>query len=145
MRSYCKLIILILLCLPEICLSQDEVTDSISVVIVAQDSLVNGYNLIPYYPNPFSPVIEQEFNLPDSSKVNIFITDTMYVDTLWITKNKILIPGVYRIPPSIFAECIDKKANRFVILHIDATSQSAIYASSRSSLSFKSKKMIGLW
>ncbi len=69
---------------------------------------------------PFSPVIEPTFNLPDSSTVTIFLTDTLSIDTVWICKNESLKAGLYSIPFDVFSGFKDITGKRAVKLHFEA-------------------------
>lgn len=141
MKCYFKYAILILICFPVICCSQNEEADSKYMEIITNDSLVNGYYLSLIEFHPFSPVIEPEFNLPDTSKVNIFLTDTLYIDTLWVIREKVLYPGLYKVQHSVFAEYTNKTKNRTVLFHLEATNQLGDFAMNGRVLRFEAEHL----
>ncbi|MEZ5360526.1 MAG: hypothetical protein R3F48_17060 [Candidatus Zixiibacteriota bacterium] len=84
------------LCL-SIAVADDEVENQPLFQIIASDTCISGYFLTPISLNPFDQTYDIKFNLPDTSYVSIFITDTLGIDTVWCTQRKILSPGYYRI------------------------------------------------
>ena len=106
----------------EAALGQD-VSPADDVEYVSGDTTVNGYKISNPDILPFSPVIAPAFNLPDSSIVNIFLTDTLGQDTMWICEKKSLQAGLYRISPNAFLRYGDITEDRMAKLHFEARSK----------------------
>jgi hypothetical protein len=130
MKSYIVYLILIFFVFPANCLSQNGDSVSNNIELISRDSLINGYFLKPLNVLPFSPVIEPEFNLPDTSIVSIFFMDTLQTDTVWIIKEESILPGLYKILLPVSGE-------NEIILQIEAVSRSRDYIGKYKEMYFK--------
>jgi hypothetical protein len=122
MKYFCIVGIVILLSFSVKAGGEQTNKDETRFVLLSADTLVNGFRFIPHDIVPFSPVIEAEINLPESSIVALFITDTLLKDTCWICQKDELPQGIYRIRPQTYPEFSGQKEPRIVILHFVAWS-----------------------
>jgi hypothetical protein len=83
---------------------------------------VNGFILVASDIRPFSPVVDVEFNLPMSSTVDVFFTDTLMADTTWICRNETLGAGQYLVAHDAIAELGRSKDYRTFVAHLSANS-----------------------
>lgn len=91
--------------------------------VVPVEALDNtGYFFEKLYPNPFSPVLDREFGLGDTSVVNIYLTDTALTDTTWIVPGARLAPGKYRIVSTPLFEFKERTGQSLVVTHLEAFS-----------------------
>jgi hypothetical protein len=135
---------LILFVIPGKGLSQQNDTLPDNIELISRDSLVNGYYLKNIDPLPFSPVIEPQFNLPDSAIVNLFLTDSLQSDTLWILRDELMSPGLYRISAGIFGNYMGEHKIRTAPLHFEATSDLEDYILNRKESSFRVRYLLTL-
>jgi hypothetical protein len=134
--------ILIIFILPAKAFSQQNDTVANSIEFISSDSIVNGYYLKNIEPLPFSPVIEPEFKLPDSATVNLFLTDTLQSDTLWIIRGKLMSPGLYKISVGIFGSYMGENKIRTALLYFEAASDLEDYISNRKESSFTARYLL---
>lgn len=97
-------------------------TETNRLVRATTDTAVNGFFLIPTDVFPFSPVITVEFNLPESSQVDLFFSDTLFTDTTWIVHSESLGPGLYRLPSETITGTGNAKPYRKFLVHFSASS-----------------------
>jgi hypothetical protein len=77
-----------------ICICQED--NSISRYKVDSSTIKRGYYIDPIYPQPFGDISNFKFGIPDSSIVNIIVTNEK-ADTIKILCDSILINGDYLI------------------------------------------------
>lgn len=83
---------------------------------------IDGYVLIASDILPFSPTIEVRFNLPETSKVDLFVTDTLQMDTGWVRRQQQLSPGLYRLSGTVIADFAERTRSSTVDVHLNAQS-----------------------
>lgn len=81
------------------------------------DTVINGFLLIPHEFNPFSPGIDARINIPESSIVTLFFTDTLSTDTAWVCNEEQVAPGAYRMS-STYLEFRRKEGYFPVVVHV---------------------------
>ncbi|MDX9859103.1 MAG: hypothetical protein RBT76_15055 [candidate division Zixibacteria bacterium] len=96
-----------------------------SIEQIPVDTAVNGYLLTGVDALPYSPVVEPLFNLPETSLVELYFTDTLQTDTVWILNKQILPEGFYRIRYTPFNTYVSSTGIRAILLHVTARSQSS--------------------
>ena len=90
--------------------------------LVSSDSTLNGFLLVAHDIYPFSPVIKADFNLPETSAVSLFFTDSLEMDTGWIINSDTLPPGLYRVPYDQFLNYGKSTGSRIFLFHLSASS-----------------------
>ncbi|MFH2037216.1 MAG: hypothetical protein ABIJ45_12500 [Candidatus Zixiibacteriota bacterium] len=85
---------------------------------INDDKTPSGYN-VDFNPMPFSPVLDPEFCLGDTSFVFIFLTDTMYNDTVIMLDSVLMLPGYYRLLNSEISKYYEKYESDMLIVHIE--------------------------
>lgn len=91
-------------------------------VCMASDSVVNGFYLVPYLIKPFSPVFSVEFNLPESSLVTLFVTDTLETDTIWYCRQESMAPGLYKTHGGEINKMRERLSGGWVDVHLHVES-----------------------
>ncbi len=119
-----KSLIILSIALPLACtvIAGGESQDNVPFVCVSTDSVVNGFYLKPYLIKPFSPVFNVEFNLPESSLVTLFVTDTSESDTIWHCRQESMAPGLYKIQGGAIDRMREKLSGGWVDVHLHAES-----------------------
>jgi len=139
--------LLVLVCLPVCLLAGGNMSNKVSPLVpLSSDSSINGYYYEPAMISPFDYLIRVGFNLPETSTVDLFLCDTLGLDTSWICHQVPFPPGFYELPAETLIAIRDSKTYEIFDVNLTATSRYRVGANvSSATCSFGATQRVAVW